>query len=270
MKTFITLLLFILAVIYFGYDFIFDSGSSKTSSPAPVQQQQKAAPPSAKEIMEPSSMQQANSTWPFVDGGTDIGTLADSLTQKNIVMVFDGSGSMQKSGCSGDNTKIEVARQVVTAWADTVPEDANLGLIVFDHSGFSIRLPLGQKNRAQFRAEIAKVVADYKTPLTQSLSTAYQMLTEQGRKQLGYGEYTVVIVTDGAANDVVKLEQTVDYVLQKSPIMIYTIGFCINSDHTLNTKGRTVYRAANNPEELRQGLQDVLAESESFDISGFE
>ncbi|MBU1567419.1 MAG: VWA domain-containing protein [Proteobacteria bacterium] len=208
--------------------------------------------------------------WPPAIGDGQTAQLADSLTTKNYVLIFDGSGSMAKQGCSGNRSKNEVARDAVIEWAASLPEDANLGLVVFDRNGFSIRLPLGLGNRPQFQAEIRKVVPDKSTPLAVALEMAQSMQNDQGRKQLGYGDYTTVIVTDGAADDIPALENNVNMVLATSPVMIHTIGFCIAADHSLNRTGRTTYRAANNPAELRQGLQEVLAESESFDIDGFK
>ncbi len=209
-------------------------------------------------------------SWPKVQDGNQSTPLADSLTSKNFVLIFDGSGSMAKQGCSGDRSKNDVARDAVIEWAASVPEDANLGLVVFDRNGFSIRLPLGLGNRPQFKTEVQKVVPDKSTPLAAALEIAQSMLTDQARKQLGYGDYTVVIVTDGAADDIPALENSVNMVLATSPVMIHTIGFCIAADHSLNRAGRTTYRAANNPAELRLGLKEVLAESESFDIGGFK
>lgn len=252
-----------------------DKGKSLISTTQQKVQSQQATPvapvPSAPLPVEPTPVAEAmTQSWPPARKGDESLPLASSLTRKNYVLILDGSGSMSKSQCSGNLSKNKVAQQAVIEWASLIPDDANLGLVVFDHSGFSIRLPLGLNNREQFREEVGKVVPDYKTPLARALDTAYSMLTEQGRKQLGYGEYTVVVVTDGAADDIQALERSVNMVLTNSPVMIYTIGFCIANDHSLNRQGRTVYRAANNPAELRQGLQDVLAESESFDISGFK
>jgi Ca-activated chloride channel homolog len=240
-------------------------GQSQQSTP--VVSSPSAPPPVEKPVPFAEAITQS---WPPARKGDESLPLANSLTRKNYVLILDGSGSMSKSQCSGNLSKNEVAKQAVIEWASMIPNDANLGLVVFDRSGFSIRLPLGLNNRENFRQEVGKVVPDYQTPLAMALDTAYSMLTEQGRKQLGYGEYTVVVVTDGAADDIKALERSVNMVLTSSPVMIYTIGFCIASDHSLNRQGRTIYRAANNPAELRQGLQDVLAESESFDISGFK
>ncbi len=276
MKKFVTFLILVAALYFVKDTFFSGSGTGKQAPPVPKQKQVSApttqtAPAQTKPQTQTAEPQKpVVGVWPYIKAGGESLSLADSMTAKNIVMVFDGSGSMNDSGCSGNQTKIEVAKKVVKEWADLVPVETNLGLIVFDKKDFSIRLPLGRDNRLQFREEIDKVVAKYKTPLTKSLHTAFNMLTEQGQKQLGYGDYTIVVVTDGVANDVKALKRRVDAILANSPVMIHTIGFCINDNHALNTRGRTVYKAANNPAELRQGLQDVLAESESFDISGFE
>jgi hypothetical protein len=239
--------------------------------PAPPQQTVRVEAPTPPAPATADSMEaRLLPPWPPAEAGDKALALADSPTMKNFVLVLDGSGSMARQGCSGNRSKHEVAREAVIEWAASVPEDANLGLIVFDRHGFSTRLPLGLANRPQFKAEVEKVIPDGKTPLALAVDTAHKMLIEQGRRQLGYGDYTVVIVTDGVADDIVALNQSVNKVLATSPIIIHTIGFCIESDHSLNRAGRTTYRAANNPAELRQGLQDVLAEAETFDIDGFK
>jgi Ca-activated chloride channel homolog len=228
-----------------------------------------AQPPAAPPAFPTSMAGRMIPAWPPIKDNAVSTPLANSLIAKNFVLIYDGSGSMAKQGCSGERAKYEVARDAVIDWAASVPEDANLGLVVFDRNGFSIRLPLGLGNRPQFKNEVKKVVPDRSTPLAAALDLAYSMLTQQATKQLGYGDYTVVIVTDGAADDIPALENSVNMVLATSPIMIHTIGFCITADHSLNRSGRTTYRAANNPAELRKGLSEVLAESETFDIDGF-
>lgn len=260
----------ILFGIFYYLGWVDEDTTQQAPAPPPPQTAQTAAPQAVPEqVFPPSAADSLLPSWPPQEGpGTN--TIADLLTRKNLVMILDGSGSMAKQGCSGERSKNEVAREAVLEWASSVPEDANLGLVVFDKKGFSIRLPLGLDNRDRFMAEVEQVEPYNKTPLTIALKTAYGMLTEQGRRQLGYGDYTVVIVTDGVADDIKALENSVNMVLSQSPVMIHTIGFCIDENHTLNRQGRTVYRAANNLDELRSGLQEVLAESESFDITGFE
>jgi hypothetical protein len=96
------------------------------------------------------------------------------------------------------------------------------------------------------------------------------MLTKQGIQQFGYGEYTMVVITDGQASNKTRLNDLVQFILNNSPIQIYTIGFGIGTHHTLNQPGLTQYKPAENLAELQKGLKDVLAEAETFDETEFK
>ncbi|WP_446010417.1 vWA domain-containing protein [Candidatus Electrothrix sp.] len=238
-----------------------DADQRKPSAP----QKKKVAVQQQQNVPSPFEQAAESAVWPPPAEDQANILPADQWTGKNYVMIFDGSGSMGDRGCSGNTTKSVAAKEAVAEWAQSVPDGANLGLIVFDQKGFSARLQLDQGDRQQFIQQVQAVVPGSGTPLTRAVQMAYELLTEQAGKQLGYGEYHMVIVTDGAANQPERLTQTVNSVLAHSPILISTIGFCIAETHSLNQPGRTIYKAANNPEALRQGLQDILAESESFD-----
>ncbi len=88
-------------------------------------------------------------------------------------------------------------------------------------------------------------------------------------RQLGYGRYVLVVVTDGQASPGQEPAAQVNWMLASTPVELHTIGFCIGTDHSLNMPGRTVYKAADNPVALRQGLAEVLAEAETFDPAAF-
>jgi uncharacterized protein YegL len=210
----------------------------------------------------------AKAAWPFAKGEEPSVDLADNFLTKNYFLVFDGSGSMRESNCSGARQKIEVAKEVVAQWAQGIGPEANLGLIAFHNSGVT-SLPLTAGSRENFIDTINKIPAGGGTPLAEAAAYAYESCTKQAKRQLGYGEYTIVVVTDGIADDRTKLKKTIENILTQSPVNIYSIGFCIGANHALNQPGRTIYKAANNPDELRQGLQEVLAESETFDDSDF-
>ncbi len=207
--------------------------------------------------------------WPFLDGDEAPLELADDLLARNYLLIFDGSGSMAEVKCSGSRPKIEVAKEAVVHWASSIPERANLGLYVF-HNDRRTALPLGSGPRDEFNRTVRSVDPGGGTPLSDAFIIAYRELTKQGMRQLGYGEYTIVVVTDGIANDANRLANTVDIILANSPITVYSIGFCIGDRHSLNQPGKTVYKSAGNPEQLAEGLQDVLAESEFFDAAEFE
>jgi uncharacterized protein with von Willebrand factor type A (vWA) domain len=206
--------------------------------------------------------------WPPVRG--EAGAVASDLFAKNYYVVFDGSGSMNEEGCSGSQKKIVAAKAALASFAASLPAQANLGLQVFDARGVRERLPLGTGNRQEFTRLVNEVRANAGTPLRDAVSQAYAKLVDQGAKQLGYGEYHLVIVTDGAADAGQDPTPIVNQLLAESPVVVQTIGFCIGSDHSLNQAGRTIYRAADNAAELRQGLADVLAEAPQFAVTQFK
>ncbi len=207
--------------------------------------------------------------WPYIKSAT-VAEIAVSknLTAKNYILIFDGSGSMGEVECGDGRQKISVAKEAVTEWAKTLPKDANLGLVAFYNDKWAV-LPLKPGIRNDFMSEIQKVVAGGRTPLTEGMLRAYKSITSEGKKQLGYGDYTIVVVTDGIANNGNSLSLAIKKVLDQSPVNIYTIGFCIGPNHSLNQPGKTVYKAADNPDELKRGLSEVLAESDTFDESDF-
>lgn len=207
--------------------------------------------------------------WPRAAGDAKV-ELASDLTQRNYYVILDGSGSMSDRGCSGSANKISAAKTALAEFAKAVPSGAKLGLLVFDALGTSERVPLGVGNRDRFREVVQSVNASGGTPLRSAIALGLDKLEEQARRQLGYGEYNLVVVTDGEASGTEDPRAVVKDILARSPVTIHTIGFCIGENHSLNQPGRTLYKAAQNPEQLRAGLEDVLAESASFDASAFQ
>ena len=188
--------------------------------------------------------------------------LEENKLKKNYYLILDGSGSM-----NGD--KMKTAKEALSRFIQYVPADANLGLLVFDASGLSERSSIGS-SREQLLEQIKKVSASGYTPLRSSLDLAYDKINIQAARQLGYGEYNIVVVTDGEASDGEEPDYIVDTILSESPVVIHTIGFQIGENHSLNQPGRILYKSANNFEELSEGLEEVLAELEDFSVTDFE
>jgi hypothetical protein len=188
------------------------------------------------------------------------------LTRRNFYFVFDGSGSMNESRCTGGwSSKLKIAKQAIVDFEGNLKPEDNLALFVFDHAGCSERVPLGngKENRAEFETQVQAVSADNGTPLYEAIQSGFEKLEEQRKKQLGYGEYHIVVVTDGEANGIPE-NGLIDRI-NKTPIIVHTIGFCLGEGHSLNQPGKTYYVDAKNSEEIKKGLRDVLAESEKFD-----
>jgi Ca-activated chloride channel homolog len=207
--------------------------------------------------------------WPYLSVSKESSTvLAPDLLAKNFVFVFDGSGSMRDPACGGGRPRILPAQEAAIRWERSVPPDANIGLVAFHSLGWTKIPPT--RDRKVFEQAVNSIQAGGNTPLATAFKDAFQYLTRQAQLQLGYGEYTIVTTTDGQADSVPALSKRVERILKVSPVQIYTIGFCIAKNHTLNQPGRTIYRSANNPRELDEGLKDVLAESANFSVQDFK
>lgn len=194
-------------------------------------------------------------------------------TRENIMVVLDMSGSMSQSNCSGRFTnKSLAAKSAMRNWINSVNDEANLGLVVFDSRGPSVHVPLGVDNRDKFAKAVSGAGPGGSTPLKTSINIASQALEERAVYQQGYGKYQIVVVTDGVHDPDEDPKSALNAIFSNpaNPIDVTTIGFCID-DSALNQPGMTRYQSARNPEELIKGLDSVLAESEDFQpIQEFE
>ena len=234
-----------------------DKKSQQQAQPTPTPAA--ARPATSEQASQPTGVLQTE--WPPGVGEQDV-ALEENLLAANYYVIFDGSGSMK-----GD--KLRVAKQALSEFVKYIPAGANVGLAAFDQYQLSERAVLGDPRDAII-SQIDKVQAKGYTPLKDAITLAYQKLTAQGLKQLGYGEYHLVVITDGEASDGQDPTGIVNKILQESPVVIHTIGFQIGQDHSLNQPGRIFYTAANNLEELQKGLESVLAELEDFSVADFQ
>ncbi|MCK5871987.1 MAG: VWA domain-containing protein [Methylococcales bacterium] len=196
-------------------------------------------------------------------------TVSDNLLTANYYIILDGSGSMEGSQCAEGSSKMAVAKTAVTQFSQKISAKANVALYAFDGRGRGELFSLSSENKALFYTKIKEIVPGAGTPLATAIEQGYQRLTVQANQQLGYGEYHLVIVTDGIASNNEDPSQILKTILTQSPVMIHSIGFCLDDAHALNQAGLTTYTAANNAEELNQGLQAVLSEAPTFNSDQF-
>ena len=190
-------------------------------------------------------------------------------TASNFYFLFDMSGSMDER-CSGKR-KIDGAKEAVTRFMKNIPDDVNIGLMLFGtRSGddYGEALPIASGNKEEFLKIINSLEPGGKTPLGEALLASVDKIIEQYKKQLGYGTYRIIIITDGEQTGI-DLKQPCDYLAQHGFIGLYSIGLCMKSSHTLK-KYSLSYRDANNYEELEQALVEAAAESDEFDSSLFD
>lgn len=209
----------------------------------------------------------AEGGWPTIEEG--FSQVSDNVVAANYYLILDGSGSMLDAGCSNGREKISVAVESIKAFIDKIPQNANVGIFAFDRQGIGERLPLGQHSSQQIVQVLDSIAAGGGTPLSLALQAGNAALTNQAKSQLGYGEYHLVVVTDGEANSGFEPDQEVRNLLAGSPIVLHTVGFCIDDYHSLNQPGYTLYKAANDPAALAAGLDAVLAEAPDFSVADF-
>ena len=188
---------------------------------------------------------------------------AEVSLARNFYFIFDGSGSMGEP-CAG-RVKIDGAKAAVLRFLQKVPADANLGLFVFDSRDPREVVPLGPNNRLQLEQAIKEIDEGGGTPLADAIEYGTDRLVAQYEKQLGYGDYRLIVVTDGIANAIPEAAQ---YATSYG-FPIFAIGLCIEGDHPLRSYALS-YREANNYEDLERALEETVAETEAFDATVFE
>lgn len=246
-----------------------DQQTAETESETASAPDQVEAPVAIAPTESPSpyyALRPADDSWPADVEGVKP---AKNLLANNYYIVLDGSGSMAATTCAEGSDKMTVAKQAIANFAQQIPSDANIALYSFDRNGTKERLPLASKQTDAFFAQVKAIQPGSNTPLKTAMTQGYRSLQAQAVKQLGYGEYHLVVVTDGIATEGESPNAIIDTILQQSPIVIHSIGFCIDENHALNQPGMTFYTAADSAEALQQGLQKVLAEAVDFSTDHF-
>ena len=194
--------------------------------------------------------------------------MAADLTAPNYLVIFDGSFSMNQRGCSGPFTKLQAAKTAVKQFINALAPNANVGVVGFGDSPYgtnrSFEHPMISGDRTRVFDLLDSVRGLGTTPLVRAVSRGFEMLEAQARRQAGYGQYHMVILTDGVSTDG-DPSMVAKTIVRKTAIKIHAIGFCLDGGHGLNIPGYTNYSKANDQEALERGLQGVLAESEAFD-----
>lgn len=190
--------------------------------------------------------------------------LGEPSMVRNFYIIFDGSGSM------GDRLEGEIkivgAKKAVGKFLEQIPQDVNMGLYIFDDFGMREVVPLDSIDRERLMSSISESMPGGGTPLADAIIFGTDQLIKQRKKQLGYGEYNLIVVTDGEANSI---PDASSYAV-KNEISIYAIGLGIGGRHPLNNEKYVVsYTAADDFNQLTKALIDAVAESPYFDDKEF-
>ena len=213
-------------------------------------------------------------SWAGTVGVEDLSpsSLDQNRIRRNYVLAIDASGSMgDNDSCApGTDPKFSVVRPAVSEFLNSLGPEDYISLVSFQGEQVQVLVPLGPNRPGVILPAIDSIRPGGGTPIGLTLQSAMKLLEDQAQRQAGYGEYNIVLVTDGAASDKALMLQMLDRITIETPIVIQTVGFCIGRNHALNDPSRVIYRSADNGEALRQGLTAAVAEAADFDGSTFE
>jgi hypothetical protein len=179
-----------------------------------------------------------------------------------VVILLDDSGSMNELMRDGGRRapRMEVAKNALRKVIQQLPTDTRLGVLLLNGARESEGwlIPLGPLDRNEAVSQIERLTARGGTPLGRSMKTAMEELIEHRRRQ-PYGDYRLLVVTDGEATDRSILQRHLPNILARG-IAVDVIGVDMKSDHTLAQSAHS-YRRANDAASFEQALSEIFAES---------
>jgi uncharacterized protein YegL len=192
--------------------------------------------------------------------------------RKTVVIVLDDSGSMKKDMGRDRRSRMVVAKQAMQRLIETLPDDTQLGIVLLNGAknkdGWIV--PLGKLDKRQALRTVSELSADGGTPLGAVMQRAMDELLKLREKQ-PYGDYRLVVVTDGEATDAPVLKANLPKLVSRG-VVLDVIGVDMQAEHSLVQRSHS-YRRANDAASFERALKEIFAES-NFDASagdqGFE
>ena len=188
----------------------------------------------------------------------------------HLAIVLDDSGSMLDAMPGSGRSKMEVAKTALREVFATLPADARVGVFTLNppYGGTETELlPIAAHDADAVSAALNGVEAGGGTPLGERLNEATAALLAE-RSARRYGEYRLLVVTDGEATDGGVLDAAVPRTLGTG-LTVDVIGVAMAGDHTLATAVDR-YRRADDPAALREALKEVVAETTGASADGAE
>jgi len=174
----------------------------------------------------------------------------DMTLRKNIIIVFDNSGSMR----GGTPSRITRAKKATKNFISNIPNNYNLGIYILN-DGYVFPLQISNaESLLKAKDHIHYINTKGSTPISRSLEEILKIIKKQKKIQAGYGSYTIVIVTDGIADNPTKMFKEVDKIIDNG-IMINTIGIDIKK-HGLRSV--TKFTEASSAVELLKAMNKVI------------
>ncbi len=181
-----------------------------------------------------------------------------SIAQDIVVIVLDDSGSMNEQMRNG-GTRMEAAKSAIADVLKQFKRDTKLGVLLLNGSLSKEHwvIPLEPLSVEKSTRLVKALRADGGTPLGDRIREGADALLKMREKQI-FGNYRLLIVTDGEANDARLLAAYLPDVLSRG-IIVDAIGVDMKQDHSLATQVHS-YRRADDQAALQKAVEEVFAE----------
>ena len=195
------------------------------------------------------------------------GTMQAAENKNNVVILLDTSGSMQEQMRTVHETKWNAAKTALSNVVDQIPEDTNVGLLLFNPEDWIY--DLGPVNKDELKTAInnASITPQSGTPLGTYLKKAADRLLQARDKAFGYGTYKLLVVTDGDPTN--EPQNLVDQYLPdivSRGITVECIGVSMEEASVLKSKVHK-YMSADDPSSLETQIQTTVLAEVSMDDS---
>ena len=177
-----------------------------------------------------------------------------ATTHDCVVIVFDDSGSMNEP--FGGGRRMDAAKRGLQVVLRGVPKTTWVGLLALN-AGWQYQL--GPNDATKMSAVIDRIDTSGGTPLARNIKIGADRLMAERQQQLGYGDYRLLVVTDGEEQENQELIEQYPPEVRARGLTLDVIGVGIGQNHALRKFAHT-FRGADNPSQLEQALREVLAE----------
>jgi Mg-chelatase subunit ChlD len=205
----------------------------------------------------------ADSSGAAPDATRDSPLNGDAMQAEHVLILLDASGSMNSHMEGPDPartiTRMDAAKQAIAKVIEGFPTGVRIGLLVFSsRDGREWVYPLGPMDKARFRAGLMSIRAHGGTPLGDFMEKAVNALLAKRLELKGYGDYRLVVVTDGEGEDPERMDAAATQLLSRG-ISLDVVGVQMSEAHALSAKAHS-YREAGDMAGLETAIRAILAE----------
>jgi hypothetical protein len=183
--------------------------------------------------------------------------------EQHVVVVLDDSGSMaDRMRGNRRMEKMAAAKSALLTVLEQLPATARVGVVLLNgtRQGDPWVVPLGPVDLRRARKTIRPIRAEGGTPLGQFIKIGADALL-RARDKFHYGDYRLLVVTDGEASDPELVAMYLPDVLSRG-LTVDVIGVDMPGNHSLATQVHS-YRKADDAASLTRAVREVFAETAS-------